>query len=62
MEALKTLGWAVWIMASYLAVEEFFGYGGIVRMFPEGKRWWMTPAQMLALLSFTMAVVHSPWS
>lgn len=61
MEAMKTIGWLLWLLLSVLMVFEFVGYRVMLAYFPEGKRWWHFPAQVAALAFFAAAVLCNPW-
>ena len=61
MDALKVLGWAVWLLLSLAMVFEFIGYRGLTMMFPEGSRRWHFPAQLGSLGLFAAAVLCNPW-
>lgn len=62
MEALKVIGWFIWLLLSILLVFEFVGINGICNMFPEGRRAWHRPAQFAALALFAAAAICNPWS
>jgi hypothetical protein len=62
MQALKDIGWFVLLIVSFVAVFEFVGWRGLVRMFPKGWRWWMLPLQLISLAAFTAVVYFNPWS
>jgi hypothetical protein len=61
MEALKIIGWFLWLIVSIMAVFELIGFSGLTRMFPEGQRGWHFPAQLASLAFFAGAVLCNPW-
>ena len=61
MEALKIIGWFVWLLLSIALVFQFVGFSGICNMFPEGKRAWHLPAQLAAMTFFAAAAICNPW-
>ena len=62
MAELLTIGWVVWLIVAILLVYETAFIGAMVRMFPEGWRWWATPARHAALAHFALCVLLNPWS
>lgn len=62
MHAVKAIGWFILLVVSILAVFEVVGWSGLIRMFPEGKRWWILPVQLLSLACFAAVVYFNPWS
>lgn len=61
MTALFTIGWFVALLVSIAIVFEFVGWSGLIRMFPEGRRWWVQPLQWLSLILFALVVIFNPW-
>lgn len=61
MEALKVIGWAAWLIFATLLVFQFVGFRTMCEFFPEGKRAWHLPAQLVALAFFAAAVLCNPW-
>uniref|UniRef100_A0AAU8GIL8 Uncharacterized protein n=1 Tax=Salmonella phage vB_SEnST11_KE23 TaxID=3161174 RepID=A0AAU8GIL8_9CAUD len=61
MTALIAILWALWLLVSVNVVFELVGCRGLVQMFPEGKRWWMLPSQLLALCNFAACVLLNPF-
>lgn len=61
MTALLSILWFVWIVVSIVAIFQFVGFSGLVRMFPEGRRAWHFPVQLLSLLNFAIAVLFHPF-
>lgn len=57
MGALIGIVWFVALLVSVCLVFAFVGVVQLVNMFPEGRRWWMLPAQIGSLAAFA-AVVH----
>jgi polyferredoxin len=62
MEALKTIGWLVWLLFSMALVFEFVGYRSATNLFPEGRRAWHLPAQLAAMALFAAAAICNPWA
>ena len=62
MSAFKDIMWFVGTIASITAIFELVGFSGLVRMFPEGRRWWQFPAQLLSLAAFAALVLVNPFS
>ena len=61
MDVLLVIGWVIWLLAAAIGIVEVFGYAGLTRMFPEGRRWWHGLAQLAALAFFAAAVLCHPW-
>lgn len=61
MVAVESIGWFIALLVSIYMVFLTMGWGGLVRMFPEGYRWWMTPAQWGSLAVFAALVRFTPW-
>jgi len=61
MNAFFAIGWAILLPLSMFAVFELIGMNGLVRMFPEGRRWWQFPAQLTALAVFAAIVINHPF-
>lgn len=61
MVEIKIISWFIWVMLSIFAVFEFVGICRLVRMFPEGGRWWITPGAWCSLLIFAWAVLAHPF-
>jgi hypothetical protein len=61
MNALIPIGWFLGLLLSIYIVFELVGLRAIVRMFPEGRRWWMLPAQLCSLAIFAAAVHFNPF-
>jgi hypothetical protein len=57
MHTLLSIGWFLLMMLSVYSVFATVGLHRMVQFFPEGKRWWMFPAQA-ASLTFYGAVMH----
>jgi len=49
--------WIVGMLFSLVFIYMTIGYTGLCCMFPEGKRWWHTPSELLSL-SFFAALIH----
>jgi hypothetical protein len=61
IEAAKVIGWFIGLIISIISVFQFVGISGIVNMFPEGRRWWMLPTQLLSLVIFAIVVLYHPF-
>lgn len=61
MTALLTIAWLLCLAASLLAIYQTVGAHLMVTFFPEGKRWWMFPAQMASLAAFAAVVTFHPF-
>lgn len=61
MAALFTILWFIALIVSVLSVFHFIGMSGLVNMFPEGRREWMLPAQLLSLAVFAAIVLNHPF-
>ena len=61
MEALKVIGWFIALLISVALMFETIGMSGLVNMFPEGRRWWMRPAQLASITAFALIVLRNPW-
>lgn len=61
MVALKIIGWFVLLLLSIAAVFNLVGMRLMVGYFPEGRRWWMLPAQLLSLAVFAAIVLFHPF-
>lgn len=62
MEALKAVGWLIWLLISVVLVFEFVGTYYLTLMFPEGRRSWHLPAQLGSLALFAAAAICNPWT
>lgn len=49
--------WAIGMLVAIWAIFSSVGLNYMVMMFPEGRRWWLRPAQF-ASLAFFAALVH----
>ena len=61
MTALIPILWVLWFLFSVAAVFECVGWRSMVQFFPEGRRWWMLPLQLLTLFNFAMCVLFNPF-
>lgn len=61
MAALYIIIWFLLLIASIVMVFEFVGMHLMVRYFPEGRRAWMFPMQLISLAIFAAAVAFHPW-
>lgn len=53
--------WFICFCVSTFLVLEFVGNLHLVSMFPEGKRWWMWPARIVALIIFANVIHYHPF-
>lgn len=58
---IKSIAWFILLIISLVAVFENIGVRGLVRMFPEGWRWWQLPAQVVSLAVFSTVVLYHPF-
>lgn len=61
MTALIPILWALWFAISVGAVFECVGWRSMVQFFPEGRRWWMFPVQLVSLGNFAACVLFNPF-
>lgn len=61
MNAVIAIGWAVALAVSVMAIFALVGMHGMVSFFPEGRRWWQLPAQLLSLALFAAVVLNHPF-
>jgi hypothetical protein len=61
MSALLAIGWFISLYVSVAVVFHTIGWSGLVRMFPEGWRWWQFPVQLLSLAFFAAVVLNHPF-
>jgi hypothetical protein len=61
MQALKDISWLLWLLVTAAIVFETIGWRGLVRMFPEARRWWQLPAQLASLAAFAAVVLFHPF-
>lgn len=61
MNAIKAIGWFLALLLTIGLVFELVGFRSMVRMFPEGWRWWQLPAQLASLAAFAAVVLLHPF-
>ena len=61
MTAFLNILWFIGFVLSILLVFEFVGFRGLVNMFPEGRRAWHLPLQLLTLVFFAAMVLYNPF-
>jgi hypothetical protein len=61
MTALLHILWFLGFALSIHLVFMFIGFNGLTNMFPEGKRAWHFPAQLLTLVFFALMVLYNPF-
>jgi hypothetical protein len=61
MTALIGIGWFLALLLSIALVFESVGSVQLIRMFPEGWRWWHTPYRIFSLLVFAGIVLIHPF-
>lgn len=59
--ALYVIGWFVGLLISIALVYNWVGMAGLTAMFPEGRRWWHIPVQLLTLILFAFVILHHPF-
>lgn len=57
MGAVFAIGWFLLLLLSIFAIYRSVGVHFMVNFFPEGRRWYWLPLQLLSLASFA-ALVH----
>jgi TRAP-type C4-dicarboxylate transport system permease small subunit len=61
MNALLNISWFLGFVFSIILVFHYIGFSGLTSMFPEGKRAWHLPAQLLTLVFFGAMVLYNPF-
>jgi hypothetical protein len=61
MESVMAFLWLAWLLVSVLGVFQTVGVRLMVMYFPEGRRWWLFPSQIIALAVFAAAVHFHPF-
>lgn len=61
MLALHGIVWFICLLLSTFAVFQTIGMAGMVSFFPEGRRWWQFPVQLLSLTCFAFVVLYHPF-
>jgi drug/metabolite transporter superfamily protein YnfA len=61
MSSLYAIGWFLLLAVSILSVFELVGMRTMVNFFPEGRRWWQLPAQLVSLAIFAVIVISHPF-
>lgn len=59
--SLYMLLWFPLLFVSVIAVFQLVGTRLMVCYFPEGRRWWMFPSQLLSLVAFAAIVINHPF-
>ena len=59
--ALAAIAWAGMIVLSVGFIEVAWGNVDLVRMFPEGWRWWMPWLRLLSLIPFAALILFNPF-
>ncbi|UKS71528.1 hypothetical protein VIK251_00201 [Klebsiella phage vB_KpnM_VIK251] len=62
MTALLAILWFLWLFISVAAVFECVGWRSMVQFFPEGRRRWMLPLQLLTLFNFAVCILQNPFA
>lgn len=62
MTALITIAWLVCLLVALGLVFQFVGLRAMMTFFPEGRRWWIFPAQLASLAFFAAVVLCHPFS
>jgi hypothetical protein len=61
INALVGIGWAMLLLAATVVIYWTWGNAQLVAMFPEGHRWWMPWARLLALAIFAAVAIFNPF-
>jgi len=61
MTALLTILWFIGLVISVTAIFQPVGLHRLVSMFPEGRRWWIFPAQLASLAAFAALSIFHPF-
>ena len=61
MSAVYAICWFILLLLSIVFVFMVVGVRAAVAMFPEGWRWWLFPAQLIALGIFAAVVLFNPF-
>ena len=61
MSNIQAIFWFIGLLLAIQAIRVTFGWAGLVAMFPEGKRWWMFPVQILSLVFFAVIIRLNPF-
>jgi drug/metabolite transporter superfamily protein YnfA len=61
VSAAKVVVWFLVLLFSMHLVFEVVGLRRMVQFFPEGRRWWMLPAQLVSLAIFAAVVLNHPF-
>ena len=61
MSALGAIAWFVALLINILVIFHFVGLSGLVNMFPEGRRWWLLPSQLMSLATFAIICIYHPF-
>lgn len=61
MNVIAILLWVVGTVISILAIYQTVGCHLMVSYFPEGKRWWIFPSQLVALSVFAAFMAFHPF-
>ena len=61
VDSFKAIIWFVLICASTAFIFTVVGWSGLTGMFPEGRRWWHFPVQLLSLVIFAALVLNHPF-
>lgn len=61
MSNLYAIVWFLLLAFSILSVFELVGMRSMVNFFPEGRRWWQLPAQLVSLAIFAAIIINHPF-
>lgn len=56
-----TVLWLIWLLTALFAVYQSVGLHFMVNFFPEGKRWYQIPLQLISLGYFALVVLKHPF-
>lgn len=61
MKSVLDMLWFIAMVINVVYIYRIFGYAGLTAMFPEGKRWWHWPIQVICLTIFGILCHYTPF-
>lgn len=61
MTVVLLIVWSLLLLISVAGIYQTIGLHLMVQYFPEGKRWWMFPSQIVALAVFAAVITFHPF-